>query len=144
MTTPNISFVSLGLVVLDEIRFPNQEPLINVVGGSGAYGRFPCGPLLDIYSRHWQDVATLGARLFLPIPLSRSLGWLLHIGNDFPESTIRYLTNKWDTTLITDKETDKPSTRGLLEYKDTTFGRACFPLTILTSYITDKGNWTER
>lgn len=43
MTTPRISFVSLGLVVLDEIRFPDQEPLINVVGGSGAYGWFPCG-----------------------------------------------------------------------------------------------------
>lgn len=34
----SISFTSFGLVVLDEIRFPNQKPLTNVLGGSGAYG----------------------------------------------------------------------------------------------------------
>lgn len=33
-----ISFTSFGLVVLDEIRFPNRSPLTNVLGGSGAYG----------------------------------------------------------------------------------------------------------
>lgn len=33
-------FASLGLVVIDEIRFPNQQPLENVLGGSGAYGWF--------------------------------------------------------------------------------------------------------
>lgn len=94
-----------------------------------------------------QSIATLGARLFLPTILSRSLGWLLRIGNDFPESAAQYLTNKWDTTLIIDKETDKPSTRGLLEYKDTTFGRAEFPLTISTVFfppIINKGNRTGR
>jgi hypothetical protein len=31
-------FVSLGLTVLDEIRIPGQEPLRNVLGGSGVYG----------------------------------------------------------------------------------------------------------
>ncbi len=50
MTTPSISFVSLGLVVLDEIRLSNEKPLTDVVGGSGAYGWFLSGPLLDIYS----------------------------------------------------------------------------------------------
>lgn len=92
------------------------------------------------------DIATLGARLFRPSLLSRSLGWLLHIGNDFPEPIAQYLTNNWDTTLIIDKETDKPSTRGLLEYKDTTFGRAEFPLIIpifflffFSFHIIDKG-----
>jgi hypothetical protein len=38
MNSPSISFTSLGLVVLDEIRFPNQEPLLDILGGSGAYG----------------------------------------------------------------------------------------------------------
>ena len=33
-----ISFVSLGMVVLDELRFHGQRPLTDVVGGSGAYG----------------------------------------------------------------------------------------------------------
>jgi hypothetical protein len=36
----DISFASFGLVVLDEIRFPNRKPLTNVLGGSGAYGLF--------------------------------------------------------------------------------------------------------
>lgn len=40
MDTKDISFVSFGLVVLDEIRFANRKPLINVLGGSGAYGWF--------------------------------------------------------------------------------------------------------
>jgi hypothetical protein len=38
MDNKDISFASLGLVVLDEIRLPNQKPLTNVLGGSGAYG----------------------------------------------------------------------------------------------------------
>ena len=40
MDDHNISFASFGLVVLDEIRFPNQKPFANVLGGSGAYGSF--------------------------------------------------------------------------------------------------------
>ncbi|KAF5859116.1 hypothetical protein ETB97_003304 [Aspergillus alliaceus] len=100
----DILFVSLGLVVLDEIRFPNREPLTDVLGGSGAY-------------------ATLGARLFLPHPLSRSLGWIIHVGNDFPEH-IEDRLESWDATLTIEREPSKPSTRGLLAYEDTTFGRA--------------------
>ncbi|KAJ5624855.1 hypothetical protein N7510_001164 [Penicillium lagena] len=65
MSTSDISFTSLGLVVLDEIRVADQTPLTNVVGGSGAY----------------------------------------------------------------EKETDKPSTRGLLAYEDTTFGPKDFKYT---------------
>lgn len=67
--------------------------------------------------------ATLGARLFLPSPLSRSLAWPIHVGNDFPEDIAVHLRG-WDTSLLIEKESDKPSTRGLLEYQDTTFGRA--------------------
>jgi hypothetical protein len=37
---PSISFTSLGLLVLDEIRLPGQEPLTDILGGSGAYGWF--------------------------------------------------------------------------------------------------------
>lgn len=35
-----ISFTSLGLVVLDEIRFPGKKPLTNILGGSGTYGEY--------------------------------------------------------------------------------------------------------
>ncbi|KAL4734870.1 putative PfkB family kinase [Aspergillus similis] len=106
---PNISFTSLGLLVLDEIRFPGQEPMTDILGGSGAY-------------------ASLGARLFLPPPLGRSLGWMMNIGNDFPEQTRRYLES-WGATMTVKEESSKPSTRGLLEYKDTTFGPKDFTYT---------------
>ncbi|OQE12185.1 hypothetical protein PENVUL_c001G01995 [Penicillium vulpinum] len=104
MDNKHISFASFGLVVLDEIRFPKRKPLTNVLGGSGAY-------------------ATLGARLFLPSPLSRSLAWPIRIGNDFPDP-IAELLHSWDTNLVITNEPDQSSTRGLLEYQDTTFGRA--------------------
>lgn len=39
MDTGDISFTSFGLVVLDEIRIPNQKPLTNILGGSGAHGQ---------------------------------------------------------------------------------------------------------
>ncbi|KAL3466491.1 Ribokinase-like protein [Aspergillus heterothallicus] len=108
-TAPSISFLSLGLVVLDEIRLPNRPPLTNILGGSGAY-------------------ATLGARLFLPPPSSKSVGWTLHVGNDFPEP-IQDALEKWDVTLYIERKDDRPSTRGLLEYRDTTFGPKTFKYT---------------
>ena len=32
-------FVSLGMVVLDELHFPDRESLYDVLGGSGTYGK---------------------------------------------------------------------------------------------------------
>jgi hypothetical protein len=40
MQASNISFTSLGLVVLDEIRCPDREPLTDILGGAGTYGEF--------------------------------------------------------------------------------------------------------
>jgi hypothetical protein len=40
MQASNISFTSLGLVVLDEIRCPDWGPLTDILGGSGTYGEF--------------------------------------------------------------------------------------------------------
>jgi hypothetical protein len=76
------------------------------------------GSLSDVFL-----LGTLGARLFLPSPLSRSLAWPIHVGNDFPD-TIAELLHSWRTNLVMTRESDKPSTRGILEYQDTTFGRA--------------------
>ncbi|KAE8336707.1 hypothetical protein BDV24DRAFT_168009 [Aspergillus arachidicola] len=109
MNKHDISFTSLGLVVLDEIRLPHKNPLTDILGGSGAY-------------------ATLGARLFLPHPRSHSLGWMIHVGNDFPKP-IEDRLQSWDVTLVIERESDEPSTRGLLEYKDTTFGPKEFKYT---------------
>ncbi|KAE8417498.1 putative PfkB family kinase [Aspergillus pseudocaelatus] len=109
MNIHGISFASLGLVVLDEIRLPHRKPLTDILGGSGAY-------------------ATLGARLFLPHPKSHSLGWMVHVGSDFPRP-IKDRLQSWDVTLIIERESNEPSTRGLLEYKDTTFGPKEFKYT---------------
>ncbi|KAJ5641905.1 hypothetical protein N7490_005905 [Penicillium lividum] len=109
MDKNDIFFTSFGLVVLDEIRFPNQKPLTNILGGSGAH-------------------ATLGARLFLAPPLSKAVAWPIHIGNDFPGQTFDLLQS-WGITLIIKKEVNQSSTRGLLEYKDTTFGPKDFQYT---------------
>ncbi|KAJ5682454.1 hypothetical protein N7462_005619 [Penicillium macrosclerotiorum] len=106
---PCITFTSLGLVVLDEVHFPERTALYNILGGSGTY-------------------ATLGARLFLPPPISHSLGWMLHVGHDFPRSA-EELLESWSTTLMIARQADQKSTRGLLEYKDTTFGPKDFKYT---------------
>jgi len=34
-----ITNVSLGMIVLDELRFPGKEPLYDVPGGSGLYSK---------------------------------------------------------------------------------------------------------
>ncbi|KAJ5127686.1 hypothetical protein N7448_008465 [Penicillium atrosanguineum] len=105
----DIFFTSLGLAVLDEIRVPGQEPLRNILGGSGTY-------------------ATLGARLFLPGSLSPNLGWMIRVGNDFPIPVEEALWS-WNPTLVIQKEPGSASTRGLLEYRDTTFGPKDFKYT---------------
>ena len=33
-------FLSLGIVVLDELHFPSRETMYDVPGGSGAYSQF--------------------------------------------------------------------------------------------------------
>ncbi|KAJ5490798.1 hypothetical protein N7539_002365 [Penicillium diatomitis] len=104
-----IIFTSLGTVVLDEIRVPDKKPLTNVLGGSGTY-------------------ATLGARLFLPPPSNSSLGWMINVGSDFPKA-VKHELERWDATLVIREDLERPSTRGLLEYKDSTFGPKDFQYT---------------
>ena len=134
----SISFMSLGLLVLDEIRFPNRKPLTDVLGGSGAYGLIPYPPHIATFIYNYPlltwKAATLGARLFLPQPRSFSLGWMIHIGNDFPMN-IRAQLRSWNATLVEAMDPEKPSTRGLLEYKDTTFGRAEYPPPLTSFFL---------
>ncbi|KAI8665873.1 PfkB domain-containing protein [Fusarium keratoplasticum] len=96
------TFVSLGMVVLDEIRFSSRETLYNVPGGSGLY-------------------ATLGARIIRSQFTSTSIGCLILAGYDFPESVVETL-NTWGLALQVMRLPDKPSTKGLLQYKDDNFG----------------------
>jgi hypothetical protein len=50
-----VDFVSLGMVILDDISVPNRELIKDVVGGSGAFcmmnrsHHFSCSTLLKLY-----------------------------------------------------------------------------------------------
>ncbi|KAH8897544.1 carbohydrate/purine kinase [Thozetella sp. PMI_491] len=103
------SFVSLGMVVLDELRFPNAPTLHDVVGGSGAY-------------------SVLGARLAAGKAACRAVGCFVAAGHDFPESVLNVL-NSWGVHLCVHRDATRPSTRGLLEYEDSVFGRKTFRYT---------------
>ncbi|KAF2807006.1 Ribokinase-like protein [Mytilinidion resinicola] len=102
-------FTSLGMIVLDEIRFPGKAPMFNVIGGSGAY-------------------ATLGARLFSSGAYSKGIGCLVLAGKDFPQTAEDTLRN-WALSLTFKRNRTSLSTRGLLEYEDTTFGPKKFRYT---------------
>jgi hypothetical protein len=100
---PHIRFVSLGMVVLDELRLPNGEILHDCVGGSGAY-------------------STLGARIVTDPAKANEVGSFILAGHDFPK-TISELIRSWNITLELDVDQTRKSTRGLLEYHDEAFGR---------------------
>jgi hypothetical protein len=99
--TPDISCVSLGMLIVDEIRMPGKAPLRNVIGGSATF-------------------VTVGLRLFTSN--SSEVGFLVLAGEDFPSSVEEELCG-WNTTLVLKKAQNVPSSRGLLEYQDSTFGR---------------------
>jgi hypothetical protein len=47
---------------------------------------------------------------------------MINVGNDFP-TPVKEQLESWGATLSIREDVNRPSTRGLLEYKDTTFGR---------------------
>ncbi|KAM0555935.1 hypothetical protein ACHAPJ_005914 [Fusarium lateritium] len=102
----NLAFVSLGMIVLDERRYPSREPLYDIPGGSGLY-------------------ATLGARLVQTNSDPSRIGCVILAGYDFPESLLGQI-QAWGLTMQVKKFCDKPSTRGLLEYQDDDFGLDIF------------------
>ncbi|KAI0450084.1 Ribokinase-like protein [Xylaria acuta] len=99
-------FVSLGMLLLDELRFPNGDRAVDVPGGSGLY-------------------ATLGARLFKPGATAADVGCIVVAGYDLPDSTVRLLES-WKMALLLVRDADKQCTRGLLQYEDDAFGRNTF------------------
>lgn len=97
------SFVSLGMVVLDELRFPHAATMHDVPGGSGAF-------------------STLGARLVAGVERAHKVGCFIMAGDDFPETTIAQFES-WDVDLVVSRKPGRRSTRGLLVYEDKEFGR---------------------
>ncbi|KAK0737189.1 Ribokinase-like protein [Apiosordaria backusii] len=119
----DIIFVSLGMVVLDEIRFPDGKVLCNVPGGSGLY-------------------STLGARLAAKdATTSERIGCLVLAGSDFPDTVAETLRD-WGITLRLQQVADRLSTRGLLQYqginfKDQVFKYTTTPLQHTTADLAD-------
>ncbi|KAM7186949.1 Ribokinase-like protein [Naviculisporaceae sp. PSN 640] len=106
-----IKFVSLGMVVLDELRLPNGRILYDVPGGSGLY-------------------STLGARM-ASSACPQTVGCFVLAGKDFPDQ-IQHLLGHWDVRPCVQRSSDKLSTRGLVEYGGTDFKERIFSYTTPT------------
>ena len=93
-STP-INFVTLGMFIIDDIypppSAPDQTPQKDIIGGAGTY-------------------SAIGARLFSPSPLSRSVGWIVDAGPDFPPE-LRDIIASWETGVLM-RPRDGPTTRG--------------------------------
>jgi sugar/nucleoside kinase (ribokinase family) len=83
----------------DEIEFPAPRPPVrDILGGAGSY-------------------SALGARLFSPPPLSRSVGWIIDQGTDFPPAVTRTVAS-WTTSALIRPNPDRLTTRGWNGYLD--------------------------
>ncbi|KAK4230071.1 Ribokinase-like protein [Podospora fimiseda] len=89
-----IDFVTLGMFIIDEIHFPPPKPpALNILGGAGSY-------------------SALGARLFSPAPeLSKTVGWIVDQGSDFPDSITSLITS-WQTSCLLRPDPSRLTTRG--------------------------------
>lgn len=77
----------------DEIHFkPPIEPRFNVLGGAGSY-------------------AALGARLFSPATQSKSVGWIVDAGSDFP-AQVKHVIDDWKTSCLIRDTPNRLTTRG--------------------------------
>ncbi|QSZ35690.1 hypothetical protein DSL72_006812 [Monilinia vaccinii-corymbosi] len=88
-----IDFCTLGMFIIDEIHYlPPTPSVYNVLGGAGSY-------------------SALGARLFSPPPLSKTISWIVDKGSDFPPS-ISDQINTWQTSCLTRTDLTRLTTRG--------------------------------
>lgn len=91
--TSNVDFCTLGMFIIDEIEFaPPKPPVKDIVGGAGSY-------------------SALGARIFSPSPESRSVGWFVDCGSDFPDELRDYIAS-WDSGALIRETPDRLTTRG--------------------------------
>ncbi|KAK8101889.1 hypothetical protein PG999_012263 [Apiospora kogelbergensis] len=98
---PDINFVSLGMLVLDELHLPGGQVLRDGVGGSGAW-------------------SMLGARIAAGPKAAQQVGSFVVAGRDFPESAAQAVRELGVTLEMLVDET-RESTRGRLVYHDETF-----------------------
>ncbi|KAF2828499.1 Ribokinase-like protein [Ophiobolus disseminans] len=112
----DIDFVSLGTVDIDEIRVPGCQPMLDVLGGSGAF-------------------STLGFRIFNGGAQAQTTGCLVLAGNDFPDAARREL-EQWGATLVVKEDAQNASTRGLVKYAESMCGPKSYTHTHTTTPLT--------
>ena len=92
-----MEFVTLGMLILDDIFYPIPRlPSLNVLGGAGSY-------------------AVLGARLVGGPDRSSGIGWTIHEGSDFPEPVKRQI-GTWQTSCNFIETPNRLTTRALNVY----------------------------
>ncbi|RYP11366.1 hypothetical protein DL765_007796 [Monosporascus sp. GIB2] len=95
----SIHFVTLGMFIIDEIEYlPPTPPVKDIVGGAGTY-------------------SALGARLLSAPPLSRSVGWIVDKGSDFP-AALEELIATWETSVLMRPTPERLTTRGWNGYDE--------------------------
>ncbi|KAG4025653.1 hypothetical protein MFRU_053g00220 [Monilinia fructicola] len=88
-----IDFCTLGMFIIDEIHYlPPTPSVYDVLGGAGSY-------------------SALGARLFSPPPLSKTVSWIVDKGSDFPSSISDQIAT-WQTSCLTRTDPNRLTTRG--------------------------------
>ncbi|KAK4041197.1 Ribokinase-like protein [Parachaetomium inaequale] len=97
--TQEIDFVTLGMFIIDEIEFlPPKPPAHDILGGAGSY-------------------SALGARLFSPPPSSKTIGWIVDQGSDFPPSITSQIAT-WQTSALLRHDPSRLTTRAWNGYAD--------------------------
>ncbi|KAH6631958.1 Ribokinase-like protein [Chaetomium tenue] len=103
--TQEIDFVTLGMFIIDEIEFLPPKPAVrDILGGAGTY-------------------SALGARLFSPPPTSKTVGWIVDQGSDFPPTIASELTS-WQTSALFRHDPSRLTTRAWNGYTDASEHRA--------------------
>jgi sugar/nucleoside kinase (ribokinase family) len=95
-------FTSLGMFIIDEIHFADDDPrppVFDIIGGAGTF-------------------SAVAARLFLPGPAeSGRIGWIVDAGNDFPDAIRKEIEN-WQTGVMLRETPQRQTTRGWNKYTD--------------------------
>jgi sugar/nucleoside kinase (ribokinase family) len=91
----SLLFVTMGMVIIDEIHFEHRPSVYDVIGGAGTYG-------------------VVGARMFLS-KSPQKVGWIIDCGSDFPES-VKNEIDGWNTSAVLRSTPHRLTTRGWNKY----------------------------
>ncbi|CZR66803.1 related to MAK32 protein [Phialocephala subalpina] len=88
-----IDFCTMGMFIIDEIHYlPPKPPVFDILGGGGSF-------------------SALGARLFSPPPLSKTVSWIVDRGSDFPSHLTEQISS-WSTSCLLRDDPSRLTTRG--------------------------------